>query len=129
MRWNHRYRAIEDVLRDADNIIVIEREGYEKFVGSSFQFHLKNIDIKLVSSFVGSCFKRGVELKWFGAEEPNAFTSRYDSWKYIAEMPHLASTLKVLSSTCDMRVPLTFSESDCKSIAEIIVEEANKVGS
>ncbi len=129
LRWNHRYRAIEDVLRDADNIIVIERDDDEKFVGSSFQFHLKNIDIKLVPSFVGSCFKRGVELKWFGAEEPNAFTSRYDSWKYIAEMPYLASTLKVLSSTCDMRVPLTFSESDCKSIAEIIIEEANKVGS
>ena len=27
----------------------------------------------------------GVELKWFGAEEPVAFTSRYDSWKYAPE--------------------------------------------
>jgi dTDP-4-amino-4,6-dideoxygalactose transaminase len=33
-------------------------------------------------SVLANCAARGVELKWFGAAEPVAFTSRYDSWRY-----------------------------------------------
>ena len=51
----------------------------------------------------GGCAARGVELKWFGDDEPKAFTSRYDSWKYIDDLPHLPGTLAVLEKTLDMR--------------------------
>jgi len=123
-RWNKRYRVIEDILRDAIGIKVIERTNIEEFVGSSFQFHVSGGDPQRIPIFIEACYKRGVEIKWFGAEEPNAFTSRYDSWQYITETPHLPKTLLVLSTTCDLRVPLTFTDSDCKDIADIISEES-----
>ena len=72
---------------------------------------------------MAACAARGVELKWFGDDEPKAFTSRYDSWKYIEDLPHLPGTLKVLEKTLDMRVPLTFTVEDCDLIADIIEDE------
>ena len=72
---------------------------------------------------MASCAARGVELKWFGDDTPKAFTSRYDSWKYIDDIPHLPGTLSVLEKTLDMRVPLTFDLDDCDLIARIIDEE------
>ncbi len=123
-RWNERYRVVEDVLKGSKNLKVVERPDYEEFVGSSFQFHILHPDAKEIHSFIERCVQRGVEIKWFGPEEPKAFTSRYDSWRYFSDIPHLPETLKVLSTTCDIRVPLTFTLGDCKTIAEIIVEES-----
>ena len=74
-----------------------------------------------------ACAARGVELKWFGDDEPKAFTSRYDSWKYIEDIPHLPGTLAVLEKTLDMRVPLTFDMQDCNLIADIIEEEVRRL--
>jgi len=64
-----------------------------------------------------------VELKWFGNKDPQGFTSRYDSWRYLGDAPKLPSTLKILNRTFDMRLPLTFDESDMQTITSIIVEE------
>jgi hypothetical protein len=57
------------------------------------------------------CAARGVELKWFGAEDPVAFTSRYDSWRY-APPQRLPRTDAILAGLIDMRLPLTFSTDD-----------------
>jgi hypothetical protein len=72
------------------------------------------------------CLARGVELKWFGAEEPVGFTSRYDSWRY-APVPQLPRTDRVLAGLVDMRLPLTFSLEDCALIARIIRAEVGAV--
>ena len=63
-------------------------------------------------------------MKWFGAADPVAFTSRYDSWQYFGDVPPLPKTLLALATTVDLRVPLTFSVEDCTEIAVIIAEEA-----
>ena len=60
-----------------------------------------------------------------GAKDPVAFTSRYDSWRYLGEVD-VAADSDALSSTCDLRVPLTFDVADCEVIASIIAEEAQK---
>ncbi|MFT5449545.1 MAG: dTDP-4-amino-4,6-dideoxygalactose transaminase [Gammaproteobacteria bacterium] len=125
-RWNVRYQIIEAGLKGMPGVRVVERPQHEDFVGSSIQFHVDGIDAHNIPDFVDACMARGVELKWFGAQEPIAFTSRYDSWRYLDDIPHLPKTLKALAATCDMRVPLTFSEMDCQLISEIIAEEAVK---
>ena len=68
---------------------------------------------------------RGVELKWFGAAEPVAFTSRYDSWRY-APAQSLPQTDRVLAGLIDMRLPLTFSLDDCAQIARILRDEVGR---
>ena len=120
-RWNARYQALEAGRRGKAGVAVVERPQHEYYVGSSFQFHAQVPDIP---AFVAACGKRGVELKWFGAAEPVAFTSRYDSWQYFGDVQPLPSTLDALATTVDLRVPLTFSVEDCADIAEIIADEA-----
>jgi hypothetical protein len=106
-----------------DGVIIPPRKQEEFYVGSSIQFRADAVAASAVPDFVAACAKRGVELKWFGDAEPKAFTSRYDSWRYIDDIPVLPTTLRVLEKTLDMRVPLTFTIDDCDVIAEIIAEE------
>lgn len=121
-RWNVRYRAIEQSLKSNSLISLSVRPEKEKFVGSSIQFSLPQFSTEQILNVVRLCGQRGVVLKWFGDSEPKDYTSRYDSWKYIDTRPVLPNTEKVLSKLLDMRIPLTFSEDECKLIAEIILE-------
>jgi len=123
-RWNVRYKILETGFAAIPNITIIERKQHEEFVGSSIQFQARGMAREEISELLARCAKRGVEIKWFGGAEPVAFTSRYDSWHYLGEMDPLPKTIDVLSTTCDMRVPLTFSEQDCRDIAEIVADEA-----
>ncbi len=125
-RWNDRYYALEAGLRDTPGLTVIERPNQETIVGSSIQFLLLDWAAAAVQDVVARCGARGVELKWFGAPEPVAFTSKYDSWKYAPSAPMAASD-RVLAGIVDMRVPLTFSLDDCALIARIIRAEVSAV--
>lgn len=124
-RWNERYQTLDSGLRKSSNLFLPMRKQHEEYVGSSIQFQPQNISISKIPQLVANCAARGVELKWFGDDEPKAFTSRYDSWQYIEDIPDLPKTREVLSRTCDMRVPLTFDLEDCKMIAEIICQEVD----
>ncbi len=120
--WNARYRAVEEGLRGIPGLELIERPPQEAFVGSSFQFLLPGRAPEAVRQVVERCAARGVELKWFGAPQPEGYTSRHDSWRY-AGTQHLPQTDAVLAGLLDMRLPLTFSLEDCARIARIIAEE------
>lgn len=125
-RWNERYRVIEDGLRGTPGLTVVERPAQETYVGSSIQFLLLDWSERSVVEVVDRCAARGVELKWFGAPEPVAFTSRYDSWRY-SDTPMMPESDRVLAGILDMRVPLTFSVDDCAFIARIIRAEVGAV--
>lgn len=125
-RWNERYRAVEQGLRDTPGLALIERPEAEIYVGSSFQFLLPGWSATAVQNVIRRCAARGVELKWFGAAEPKGFTSRYDSWRYAPSAP-MPATDRVLAGLLDMRVPLTFSLEDCALIARIIRAEVGAV--
>lgn len=120
--WNARYRVVEEGLRDTPGLTLIERPQQEHYVGSSFQFLLMDWPDAKIEALVAACLKRGVELKWFGAPEPTAFTSRYESWRY-AEPQSLPDSDRVLRAIMDMRLPLTFSLEDCAMLARIIRDE------
>lgn len=125
-RWNDRYRVLEDGVRDTAGLKVVERPEQEKIVGSSFQFLLLDWHADAIRDVVARCGARGVELKWFGAPEPVAFTSRYDSWRYADPQPMPVSD-RILHGIVDIRVPLTFSLEDCAMIARIIRAEVSTV--
>lgn len=125
-RWNARYRCVEAGLRDTPGLRVIARPEAESYVGSSIQFLLLDWATDKVQEVLRRCATRGVELKWFGAPEPTAFTSRYDNWHY-APPQSLPQSDRVLAGILDMRVPLTFSLEDCAQIARIIRAEVSAV--
>ena len=121
-RWNDRYRVIEAGLTGLQWIRLPVRPDKEQYVGSSFQFTLQGVEEGLVETFLHECEARGVEIKWFGRDKPHGFTSAYDSWQYIPDLPDLPKTKAILAFTCDFRVPLTFSLEDCKVITQVIRE-------
>ena len=121
-KWNARYRRIEVGLHGTPGLTLIPRPQAEHYVGSSFQFLLLDWSDAEIEAVVARCQARGVELKWFGAPEPVAFTSRYDSWRY-AEPQSLPDSDRVLRAIMDLRLPLTFTLEDCDLLAKIIREE------
>lgn len=123
-RWNERYQVVQDGLRDTPGLQVIHRPAPESFVGSSIQFLLPDWPGAKLRDLIARCAARGVELKWFGADQPIGFTSRYDHWRYAAPTA-LPQTDAVLAGLIDMRLPLTFSLEDCALIARIIRAEVS----
>ncbi len=127
IRWNKLYDILFTGLSNIEGVVVPVRHKNESYVGSSIQFRLHKKRVNQIPQFVDRCLSRGVELKWFGASEPKAFTSRYDSWSYIVNLPVLPNTLSILDRTLDMRIPLTFSSEDCKIIIDVIQSGVEKI--
>ena len=122
-RWAALYRALEAGLMATPGLHLVPRPEAERFVGSSFQFLLPDWPATRVTAFVARSAARGVELKWFGADTPVAFTSRYDHWRYADPQP-LPQTDRILAGLIDLRLPLTFTPDDCAQIARILRAEA-----
>lgn len=126
-RWAERYQTLEAGLRGVTGLVLVTRPVAETYVGSSFQFRLPDWSPARIAMFLKRTLGRGVELKWFGAPQPVAFTSQYRHWRYAAPQS-LPQTDRILAGLVDMRVPLTFSLEDCAQIARIIRAEAQSVG-
>jgi len=124
-RWNKLYRTAEASLNEVDGVELSVRPEKEYYVGSSIQFRPTQLGAEQIPDFIARCAQRGVELKWFGNADPQGFTSRFDSWRYLGEAPELPKTLAILANTFDMRLPLTFNVDDIKLIVKIIGEVLN----
>ena len=120
-RWNERYQAVESELKEINGIEVPVRFEEERYVGSSIQFRIPSISKSDAELFVKKNKELGVELKWFGNDDPSGFTSNHKSWKYVSRQ-RLNVSDKILSGLFDLRLPLTFSIDDCKHISKIIIE-------
>ncbi|MBL9048147.1 MAG: aminotransferase, partial [Tabrizicola sp.] len=121
-RWRVLYQAMEAGLQGVAGLRLIPRPQAEDYMGSSFQFLLPDWETARVARFLAGAAARGVELKWFGAANPQGFTSRYMHWRY-AQPEVLPQTDRVLAGLIDMRLPLTFRPADADLIARIIGEE------
>jgi len=127
-RWNDRYQALVEKLTPIDIIDVPQEHQSAVEVHSSAQFAINSFSEEQNQQFLQACKASGVELKWFGADTPAAYTSRYDSWQYFPTTP-LPQTDKVLARLYDVRIPLTFSVEDCATIGEIVAQKALFVAS
>lgn len=125
-RWNERYKVVEKVISKVKGVVLPERNTDEKYVGSSIQFRVPGISPTKAVRFIEMNKDRGVEIKWFGDDNPTGYTSNHKSWKYI-DSQNLDRSDEILSSLFDLRLPLTFSIQDCILIAEIISESVEEV--
>ena len=123
-RWNERYQIVETELNKVKGIEVPQRLKAERYVGSSIQFRIPKISNNEAKSFLEKNKNLGVELKWFGNDDPTGFTSNHKSWKYVNQQ-QLNKSDEILSSLFDLRLPLTFSLEDCSHLSNIIVECSN----
>jgi sulfopropanediol 3-dehydrogenase len=114
--WNARYAQLAESLGQIDGVRVPERDRREQYVASSIQFNVDHADI---AAFVLRAASSGVELKWFGAEQPKGFTSRFDHWRYAPEQS-VPRAAEVLATLIDMRIPLAMTSSQVEQIVRII---------
>lgn len=124
--WIARHAVIAEALRDDGLAHVPRRNPHAREIGSSIQFLPHAGAPEQIRELLRACAARGVELKWFGAEVPQGYTSRYDSWRY-APVPDLPRTDAVLARLCDMRIPLSFNLDECALIAAIVNEELSRL--
>jgi len=126
-RWNERYVAFAEGLGARyeaahSNSIVLPKKNPKAYeISSSIQFSIPRFSDRQTQQFLDQCSLRGIDLKWFGAAEPKAYTSRYDSWHYL-DSATLPNTDSILRHLFDCRLPLTFSVADCRLLGEIIAE-------
>lgn len=123
--WNALYAVIENGLRGTPGLTLIDRPAEEAFVASSFQFLLMDWPDAAIMDVVDGAKARGVELKWFGAAQPQGFTSVYSHWAFAQPTPMPASD-RVLKGVMDLRLPLTFTTEDAAVIARIIAGEVTR---
>ncbi|MGJ7458693.1 DegT/DnrJ/EryC1/StrS family aminotransferase [Halomonas sp. RA08-2] len=127
-RWNTLYRHIEAGLGDHPLVDIIPRHAQEDFVGSSIQFRVPLLAPDEIARFVAGCEVRGIPLKWYGKPQPEDYTSRYDSWRYLPATRALPNADRILAELCDLRLPLTFTEEECDDIIQLMgnaMEEAS----
>lgn len=115
--WNARYSQLADRLVELEGVRIPMRDHREQFVASSIQFNLPHHDD--IAGVVGRAGEMGVPLKWFGAEEPVGFTSRFDHWRYADEQS-VPNAGAVLSTMLDMRIPLAMTMAQADQIADVI---------
>ena len=120
-RWNERYQVVEAALKEIKGIEVPLRFEEERYVGSSIQFRIPSITVTEAELFIKKNKELGVELKWFGNDDPSGFTSNHKSWKYVGRQ-QLNNSDEILSSLFDLRLPLTFSIDDCIHLSKIIID-------
>ena len=120
-RWNERYQTVESELKGIKGIEIPLRLQEERYVGSSIQFRVPGISKTEAELFIKKNKDLGVELKWFGNDDPSGFTSNHKSWQYVSRQ-ELNKSDDILSSLFDLRLPLTFSIEDCRHLSRIIIE-------
>ncbi len=119
-RWNQRYGWLHDALMDAPHIRLPLRPPQEQFVGSSLQFSLVGMDRAQMQAAIAACARSGVHIKWFGADEPVGFTSVWQHWRYFGQAQSLPRAETVLGGLCDLRLPLSLTQTECETIGQII---------
>lgn len=122
-RWNDAYRRIEAGLGAVAHIEPIARDPRDAFVGSSIQFlAAPDLPPAVTAAFVEEAAAHGVYIKWFGAGRTAGFTSRYDQWRYLTDTRPLKGADRVLPRLLDMRIAVSFTPQDCRTIVTVLAE-------
>lgn len=121
-RWNERYHWLAEGLAQMPGVYLPRRDPREQYVQSSIQFLLRDRTAEQMRAFVGRAANGGVNVKWFGADDPVGFTSNWKSWQYADMRQDLPQATRVLAGLCDVRIPLNLSRPDCASIVGVIAD-------
>ncbi|MEM7524678.1 MAG: aminotransferase class I/II-fold pyridoxal phosphate-dependent enzyme [Pseudomonadota bacterium] len=125
-RWRAVYDRVAGGLAGAQHIRLPEKPEKEGFSPTSVQFTFEGFDEAAIRAALAAAARRGVMIKWFGAEEPVGFTSRADHWRYIGERQALPRTEAILARLCDVRLPAWLSEAECDDLAAAIREAVDE---
>ena len=125
-KWKTLEQAFESALSQEIAFQLPNRSNKAARVASSIQFRLPHFDQQKCRAFCEAALLRGVEVKWFGSDQPLCYTSTYRHWRYL-DATQLPTTDHIMATLFDLRLPLTFNEDDCRDIVAILAEVARLV--
>lgn len=126
-RWNERHDWLATGLARLPGVRLPQRPPQEQYVQSSIQFLLTGFDAAQMAQFVQAAAALGLNVKWFGAPEPQGFTSAWTHWRFAATDQALPNAARVLAGLCDVRIPLTLSRADCEAIVAVVGQAVAQV--
>ena len=113
-------------------ILVIERDSsYEKSStllsdgNTRIQFNLKEASMEQIKAFQKATLDRGLLVELFG----DTTNARYfKNWEFAPADCELPQTERIIKSTLDMRMPLTWEDSDFDDMYNVLVESMTDAG-
>lgn len=81
---------------------------------------LQDLSLSQIEAFIDRCSTEGLHIKWFGANTPIGFTSVWRHWQFFGEPQALPNADRILQGLCDIRIPLTLTEEQCRYIADVV---------
>jgi perosamine synthetase len=129
-KYQDRYdRVVATVIHRVGRYLSIPRldPAVTRMVHDSFQFTLAEEwfpDDALVQSFLDECAKHGLPVERFG----HATNCRnFVNWKFAPTCDPLHQTAAMLRRSCDVRLPLSWDETDLVDLANVITEAIEHV--
>ncbi len=124
-RWNERYHWLAEALAAVPGLVLPRRDPREQYVQSSIQFLLPGRSQTQMRRFVAAAAAGGVNVKWFGDDEPLGFTAQWTSWRFADLRQDLPRAPQVLAGLCDLRIPLALTRDDCLRLARVVQDAAS----
>lgn len=124
-QYNKRYDQLKKILNKCEHIFVPEYLDRASRVGDSIQFNLVGLSADQVDQFLAEVKRRGVGLQIFGRQDNSRY---YKNWKFSFDAePSLKQTDDIISLACDLRISLTFDESDIQLLGVIVTSVIDEI--
>lgn len=117
--YNRKYNTLIDVLSSSPysaHIYLPPRAPELSYLGDSIQFTLQQLSEAQIELFMQKVKATGLALSVLGRDNNNARC--FWNWKFIANLPELPITTRMLMYTCDLRLPLYLEESEVRQIGK-----------
>jgi len=127
-KYNNRYYKLEKTLEErvGEHMSIPQLvPDVSRMVHDSFQFNLdEKFTPDMIQQFLDECGEHGLPVELFG-HKTNA--RNFVNWGFAPADEPLPKTAKMLSSACDVRMPLMWDDEDFDDMADVLVESLEKV--
>jgi dTDP-4-amino-4,6-dideoxygalactose transaminase len=116
---------LKSLINNNEYISVPNEDPRVTYAPDSLQFNLLNFSNREAFDLIKKIRDKGVSFHILGLEEDNA--RAFWNWKFLNYSFKLSKTRRIIMRTCDLRVPLHFSDDKIKKIANIIIESIYEI--
>ena len=124
-RWRKIHDRVASRLRTHQLLRLPERPEAEDYTPTSIQFFMEGLTNSQIESIIADSTAHGVPVKFFGGSIPQGFTSRSPHWQYLPAQD-LPRSEAILSTLCDIRLPLGLTDAQADTLAEVVIESLNE---
>ncbi len=127
---NTRWRALHDRIAAQlvhQHIRLPRRPAAEGYTPTSLQFFVRGLTRAQIDALITDSTAHGVPIKFFGGDQPVGFTSRSPHWGYIDTGQQVERSEAILSTLCDIRLPLGLSDAQADTLAKVVLQSLQKV--